>query len=146
MIDDSEMTPFYRMVQMPKSSKIIKCQMRCDGMFIRNESDIETSEVEEKGAKNAMIQWLIDEKVGAGNFLMRKFTLGRNGCTPLHSHDFEHEVFILDGNGKLIEGEESEREHELKKNDFAFIPPNEWHQFKNESSGKFVFLCLIPKK
>ncbi|MEM1514227.1 MAG: cupin domain-containing protein [Candidatus Thermoplasmatota archaeon] len=112
-------------------------------MIVKNYKEIDESEVKEEGAKNVKIQWLIDEKI-APNFAMRRFVVGRNGYTPFHKHDWEHEVFVLSGVGALID--ENGKEHELKPGNFALVMPNEMHQFKNKGKEDFIFLCLIPLK
>jgi len=113
-------------------------------MIAKSESDVKADEVSEEGAKNVTIQWLIDNRIGAPNFAMRRFVVGKGGYTPLHKHDWEHEVFVLKGEGALVD--ENGNEIPLKKDHFAFVPPNEVHQFKNVGDEDFIFLCVIPIK
>ena len=113
-------------------------------MIAKSEKDVKADIVGEEGAKNVTIQWLIDSKIGAPNFAMRRFVVGKGGYTPLHSHDWEHEVFVLDGEGALVDGDGNEIP--LKKDHFAFVPSNETHQFRNKGDGDFIFLCVIPIK
>lgn len=106
-------------------------------------TDVEAEKPDEEGAENVTIRWLITKKDGAKNFAMRLFELQRGGCSPWHQHDWEHEVFILEGKGKLV----SEKgEEELKPGDVVFVPPMEWHQFKQDGKEILKFLCLIPYK
>jgi len=63
------------------------------------------------------------------------------GFSPLHSHPWEHEVFILEGEGLLV-GEGEERR--FKEGDVIFIAPNEKHQLKSIGEKTVKFLCLIP--
>lgn len=100
-------------------------------------------EVEEAGAKGVCVRWLISKRDGAKNFAMRYFEVEPAGQTPNHSHDWEHEVFILEGKG-LVVCEGSERE--MKPGYAVFIPPNADHCFKNNTSGRLCLLCLIPHK
>jgi len=79
----------------------------------------------------------------APTFAMRRFIIAPGGHTPLHGHDWEHEVLMLKGRGTLVYGEGRE-EHPLKKGNVAYVPPNELHQFRNAGRGDFEFLCLIP--
>ncbi len=113
-------------------------------MIVKSESEVKPAEVTEGGAENTTIQWLIDAKVGAPNFAMRRFVVRKGGYTPLHKHDWEHEVFVLNGEGILVG--EGGKEMPLKKNYFAFVPPNELHQFRNAGNEDFIFLCVIPIK
>ena len=101
------------------------------------------AETIEKQSKNLKVRWLITKEMGAENFAMRLFEMGSNGHTPLHSHDWEHEVFILEGEGVIVGGQE---EKQFRANDVIFIPANELHQFKNNSKNPVKFLCLIPYK
>ncbi len=95
----------------------------------------------DSGAKNVKVRWLITEEKGAPNFAMRLFEVGKGGCSPFHAHDWEHEVFILEGEG-TVESEKGPRK--FKQGDVVFVPPNEKHQFKNDGKGVLKFLCIVP--
>ncbi|HDN95555.1 MAG TPA: cupin domain-containing protein [Thermoplasmatales archaeon] len=110
-------------------------------MFVKNYKEVEMEDVKEEGAKEVKIQWLIDEKIGR-TFAMRRFTIKKGGHTPLHKHDWEHEVFVLAGEGALVD--ENGKEYPLKPGNFAYVEPNEVHQFKNKGDEDFIFLCMIP--
>jgi len=43
---------------------------------------------------------LIGPAQGARNFVMRLFTLEEGGCSPYHTHDWEHEVYPPAARGK----------------------------------------------
>jgi quercetin dioxygenase-like cupin family protein len=92
-------------------------------------------------AKGVKVRWLIDEKIGAPNFAMRRFTVEPGGYTPRHSHPWEHEVFILSGTGVVL-GEGGKEP--VKPGDVVFMPPDEEHQFRNTGAQEMAFLCLIP--
>ena len=102
--------------------------------------DVKAKEADE-GASKIKVRWLITEEIGAENFAMRLFEMEPQGYRPLHSHPWEHEVFILEGEGLVI-GEEHERK--FRSGDVIFIPPNEKHQFKNNGEKTVKFLCLVP--
>ena len=61
-------------------------------------TDIELEEPKEKEIKDLKVRWLISNKDGAKNFAMRLFEIQPGGYSPLHQHDWEHEVFDLEGN------------------------------------------------
>lgn len=96
-----------------------------------------------EGTRGVKVRWLITEETGARNFAMRLFEVEPGGYSPLHSHPWEHEIFILEGEGIAI-GEDGARP--LKEGDVIFIPPGERHQLKNTGEEKLMFLCLIPIK
>lgn len=106
-------------------------------------TDVELEEPDEEGIKDLKIRWLISKKDGAGNFAMRLFEIKPGGHSPLHQHDWEHEVFLLDGEGVR---RDKNSEKPVKQGDVFFIPPMEWHQFANTGKETMKFLCLIPYK
>jgi len=112
-------------------------------MKITNFRNVEAEEVVDPGAKGVTIRWLISEKDGAPNFVMRLFEVEPDGYTPYHKHQWEHEVFVLKGEGSLIT---ENKTSPLKPGDAVFVPGEEDHQFKNTSEENFVFLCLVPNK
>ena len=101
------------------------------------------AETVKKQSKNLKIRWLITKETGAQNFAMRLFEMEAGGHTPRHSHDWEHEVFILEGEGVVVGGTE---EKKFQAGDVIFVPANEVHQFKNNTQNLVKFLCLIPYK
>ena len=111
-------------------------------MFKSSVSRTEVEDVEMEGAEGVTIQWLLRGDHGVPNFEMRRFTVTRGGHTPHHRHDYEHEIYVMSGQGVLThEGEE----HRLHPEDVIFVPANDWHQFRNDGDGDFVFMCLIPR-
>jgi quercetin dioxygenase-like cupin family protein len=97
----------------------------------------------EQGVKDVKVRWLISKKDDAQHFAMRLFEVQAGGCSPLHQHDWEHEVFILEGTGVL---RDKTHEEPLKPGDVVFVKPMEWHQFVNTGKKLLKFLCLIPIK
>ena len=104
----------------------------------------ETSDaaVTEEGAKDVKIKWLISTDNGAPTFLMRHFTVSPGGFTPYHSHDWEHEVYVLEGEGKV---RYEDREEKIVPGDAILIPPNRRHQFQASTDKALKFLCIVPK-
>jgi len=109
-------------------------------MKIFHYKDVEAKEAEE-GASRLRVRCLITKDTGAENFAMRLFEMEPGGNSPLHSHAWEHEVFILEGEGLAV-GEGEERK--FREGDVIFIPPEEMHQLKNTGRKTAKFLCLIP--
>ncbi len=79
---------------------------------------------------------------GAPNFVMRVFEVQPGSSTPWHSHDWEHEVFVLAGAGEAVS---SEGKTPIKVNRTVFVAPNEMHQFVNTGFGVLRFICVIPR-
>ena len=97
----------------------------------------------EQGCFRVRVRWLIDDELGAENFFMRIFELDPGGYTPFHDHDWEHEVFVLEGEGVVMGGEEVKL---FRAGDVVYIPPKEKHQFRNTGQKLAKILCLIPNK
>ncbi len=85
---------------------------------------------------------LIGPQEDAPNFSMRKFTIGQGGCSPYHTHPWEHEVYVLAGQGEVRYAAGGSRA--VEPGDFAFVPPSDEHQFVNTGSDAFEFLCMVP--
>ena len=71
------------------------------------------------------------------------FDIKPGGHPTLPQHDWEHEVFILEGNGVT---KDKTQQEPFKPGDILFIPPMEWHQFVNTSKEPLKIICLIPYK
>ena len=110
-------------------------------MKVVHYEQIESAPVEMQGAAGCRIRCLIGPEDAAPSFSMRQFELSPGGSTPKHAHGHEHEVFVLEGSGVVLE---DEVEHALRPGVVVFVPPNQPHQFRNTGAGPLKFLCLIP--
>ncbi len=106
-------------------------------------TDVKSEIPSEEGIKDVTVRWLISKNDGAAHFAMRLFEVQPNGYTPLHQHDWEHEVFILEGSGIT---RNKEKEQSLHTGDVIYIPSMEWHQFINTGSEPLKFICVVPIK
>jgi quercetin dioxygenase-like cupin family protein len=93
-------------------------------------------------APGVSIRWVIDEeKDGAPVYALRVIEVAPGGHTPDHNHPFEHENFIMEGQGRVqIEG----KWFEVTVGDIVFVPPNTQHTYVNTGDEPFKFLCGIP--
>jgi len=90
----------------------------------------------------ATIRWLIAEKDKAPNFAMRVIEIASRGeRIPLHAHDYEHEIFILDGAGMALH---PDGDRPVRVGDFVYVAPGEKHGFLNTGDEPFRFICVIP--
>lgn len=105
-------------------------------------SDVKAEPATLAGAQ-ATIRWLIAQPEGAPNFAMRVIELEHDGDRiPLHRHGYEHEIFVFEGEGRVLKpgGEEP-----VVPGDFLYIAPNEEHGFVNSGVEPFRFICVIPR-
>ena len=92
-------------------------------------------------APGVTIRWLITENDGAPFYALRMIEVAAGGHTPHHQHPFEHENFIIEGQGKV---QINDKWHKLSSGDIVFVPPNVPHTYINEGEEMFKFLCGIP--
>jgi len=78
---------------------------------------------------------------GAPNFCMRVFEVEPGSSTPAHSHDWEHEVFVLSGRG-IVKGEQGDTP--IARDSVIFVPPDEHHCFTNNGNEILRFICVVP--
>ncbi len=104
-------------------------------------AEIAEERVLDPEAKDVFIRVLIGPGDGAKVFHMRRFRVLPGGHTPHHAHDWEHEVFIISGEGKL---ETPDGPRPFKTGDVIFVDPGIKHQFKNTGASELEFFCLIP--
>jgi quercetin dioxygenase-like cupin family protein len=111
-------------------------------MPVMRAEDVAKREVDDRAAQGTFIQEFVTARDGAPNFALRVFELQPGGHTPYHAHAWEHENYVLEGEGVLVNPDGSTTS--LKPGDAAFVPPNQKHQYRNTGSSVFRFICCIP--
>lgn len=110
-------------------------------MLIRNAAEMEAMPVDMDGVKDVTMRLMVGRTDGAPNFSLRQFTVQPGGHTPRHSHNYEHENFIISGSGQVwYEGSF----HDIAPGDVLLIGANQEHQFVNNTDQPLDFLCLVP--
>jgi len=107
---------------------------------IHHYTDIPAQPTEE--AEGVTVRWLLTREDGAPHFAMRVFDVTPGHSTPYHSHWWEHEVFVLAGEG--VVRDESGEEAPLRPGSVVLVPGGERHCFRNTGDELFRFICLIP--
>jgi quercetin dioxygenase-like cupin family protein len=79
---------------------------------------------------------------GAPVFNMRVFEVEPGYTTPHHRHWWEHEVFVLSGQGTVKTGD---GDVPIRHGTTVFVPGGEMHQFSNTGDDVLRFICLIPQ-
>ena len=110
-------------------------------MKVAHYTDIEPVIMNNDMVKNVAGRVLIGKADGAQNFCMRLFQLDKDGYSPRHTHDWEHEIFVHEGQGQVfLEGEWQD----ITAGTAIFIPPNADHQIRNVGDNTLSFICLVP--
>lgn len=102
---------------------------------------IEAKAIEVEGVAGVSMRMLISKNDGAPNFAMRLFHVEPWGYTFHHSHEWEHEMFVIEGEGEAITPEGTKK---LRTGHTIFVPPGEVHQFRNTGQTRLSFLCVVP--
>jgi quercetin dioxygenase-like cupin family protein len=93
-------------------------------------------------APGTQIRWLIDEPHdGAPVYALRMIEIDPGGHTPRHQHPWEHENYIVEGEGRVWIGDAW---HALKPGDVVLVPPDAEHTYENNGTVAFKLLCGIP--
>ena len=111
--------------------------------LIRNIHKAKMEDVAFPGVKGATMAIMVGRGDKAPNFSLRSIEVTPGGNTPKHSHDYEHEVYVVSGTGEvLLDG----KLNEIKAGDVIYVPANEEHQFTvgDDSGESLRFLCVVP--
>ena len=101
-------------------------------------------EVEARPAiEGVTMRVLIGPQEEAPFFNMRLFEVQPGHSTFHHSHWWEHEIFILEGQGVVVT---DQGERPFAPGSVVFVPGGELHQFQNRGEGLLRFLCLVPQE
>ncbi len=111
-------------------------------MDVKQAMSVEVEAIDDPDAKDVTVRWLVGPASGAPNFHMRQFEIGPGGHTPRHTHPWEHECYILAGQGKVFDAEKGLCP--VKAGDVIYVPQGQEHQFVNDHWNKMTFLCMIP--
>jgi quercetin dioxygenase-like cupin family protein len=111
-------------------------------MIIKKKKEFSPIIMEDDRSSGIRFYPMLTAKDGTPTFAMRLFEIGPGGHTPRHSHDWEHEVYIVSGRGSVLKGNDMV---EIEKDDFIFVEPLELHQFKAGDEG-LRMICVVPNK
>lgn len=113
-------------------------------MYIGHVDQIEGLAMDKPGLMSKVVKKvLVGPAEGWQGWVMREFSLGVEGYTPRHSHPWPHINYIISGQGILyLDG----REIAVKPGSVAYVPDNLEHQFKNNGTEVFSFICIVPEE
>ena len=111
-------------------------------MIIKNLRNVPVAKM--PGSESVKKQIVIGPDDRSNEIVLRYFSIGSEGTSPRHAHDFPHLVKIEAGNGVLTD--ETGIDHPVRKGDYVFIKDNEVHNFKNTGTEPFEFICIVPRR
>jgi quercetin dioxygenase-like cupin family protein len=112
-------------------------------MPVIKNKEIKLEEVNMEGVSDTVKANVVGPAQGWKDHTLRVFLIKPGGYTPHHKHDWEHVNYVIKGKGTLTIGDDK---REVSEGDFAFVPPNTMHQFRNESDDDFEFICIVPNR
>lgn len=80
---------------------------------------------------------------GAPVFNMRVFEVQPGHASPHHSHWWEHEAFVLSGQGVI---RTDQGDVPISHGSTVFVPGGEMHQFQSTGDSPLRFICLVPQE
>ncbi|HHX64666.1 MAG TPA: cupin domain-containing protein [Chloroflexi bacterium] len=96
-----------------------------------------------EGLESVSIRWAVGRNVGAPNFALRVIDVQPGAATEHHGHAWEHEVFVLEGQGAVVHSD-GVTETAIGPGSCVYIPPDEGHQFANRGDTVLRFICVVP--
>jgi quercetin dioxygenase-like cupin family protein len=106
-------------------------------------ADLDLRQITMDGVRATDKAVVIGESQGWDGYTLRVFRIAPGGFTPHHQHDWEHVNYVIKGKGTLTLEDQTV---EVTEKDFAFVPPNAMHQFKNPFDEEFMFVCIVPNR
>jgi quercetin dioxygenase-like cupin family protein len=108
-------------------------------MILKTRSNSKTAEFPPE-VKGVTMWELITDREGAPTFQLREVRIEAGMKSPDHSHDWEHEMYILEGDAICTTGD---KETPVKVGDAILIPGGEHHFIRAGKKGVRL-VCCIP--
>lgn len=113
-------------------------------MLVRSPDEVAPQPMTMPGASGVTMRLMVSSADGAPTFAMRLFEVQPGGHTPLHQHNYEHEVMIVKGEADVATGPTGEQFKRVRAGQAILINANELHQFRNASTTPLQFMCMVP--
>ena len=106
-------------------------------MIIQNYKDVEGA----RAAPGVVMRVVAGPAEGAPTFVMRVFEIEPGSNTPHHTHGWEHEMFVIEGQGILKSGN---AERPIGEGDVITVLPGEQHSVLNSGKSMLRVICVVP--
>lgn len=112
-------------------------------MAIGHINQLAEKKIDHPEVKEAVMKVAISPKEGWEGHVMRIMEVGPAGYTPKHNHPWPHINYVIEGEGSLLL---NGVENSIEAGSYAFVPPNELHQFRNTGDKTLKFICIVPEE
>jgi quercetin dioxygenase-like cupin family protein len=112
-------------------------------MRVVKTTEVAPKPMEAYGTEGVTLREVFTAETGAPTFALRHFEVAVGCAAHSHFHPWEHEVYILEGEGEIV-GEAGAVP--FRAGDSCYTAPNELHQFRNTGTTPLRFLCVIPNQ
>ncbi len=112
-------------------------------MRVVKPTDVEPKPMGEYGVPGVTLREIFTAATGAPTFALRHFEVAVGSAAHSHFHPWEHEAYILEGEGEIVGADGATPFH---AGDCCYTAPNELHQFRNTGETPLRFLCIIPNE
>ena len=109
-------------------------------MLVKTANEVKPEVVRE----GVNIRWLLTGQDGAPNFAMRVIELAPGIIFLPHNHPYEHEIYVLEGEGYVTDPAGDAGKMEPGK--VLLVQPDEPHGYRNTGDVTLKFICVIPNQ
>ncbi len=81
----------------------------------------------------------LPKETDASGVELSYFEMQSGGYSPLHSHPWQHRLFVLEGEGTVFDGKKTTNIH---AGEAVYIKSNESHQLRTVGEATLRFLCV----
>lgn len=117
----------------------MKKHLRSGGTFRWESVEVKKYKKEDASFRDITRQLLLEDPNDLA-CQVRYFEIAPGGWSTLEKHDHVHVVFVVQGEGKAVVGNEL---LDLGVHDLVHVPPITWHQFLAPEDRPLGFLCIV---
>ena len=110
-------------------------------MYRTNLRAIKAVRFGEIGSTRVTMKQLVGKEDGAEKTALHEIKILKGGRTSVHSHNWQHQMFVTYGNGLLLMGG---KPVPIQKGDVLVIPRGEAHGLEQRGRAPLVILTVTP--
>lgn len=123
------------------SKRLSGGQVSRDPMYRTNLRAIKSVRFGEIGSTRVTMKQLVGKEDGAEKTALHEIKILKGGRTNVHSHNWQHQMFVTSGGGLLLTAGKPVPMHE---GDVFLIPRGEAHGFEQRGRAPLVILTVTP--